>query len=502
MKMRVRFEFPEVLPSDDLRGRTVRGGAFTVFSQGVRFFTSLAALTILGRLLTPADFGLVAMVTALTGLAMIFRHLGLGDAAVQRERLTPAQSGSLFWVNTLVGLLTALIFIGLARPIAWFYDEPRLVGITMLVSISFVFGGMGVQYRSLLRRQLRFRTLMQIDLAVAILTPATTVAMAVSGAGYWAIAIFPVVNTGYELLMLVLAAPWWPPRLRRGTGVRDMLQYGGNVTLFTVTTYFTNNLDKVLIGRIWGDEALGFYSRAYNLLLLPLLQINAPVTQVALPALSRVKAEPERHRRVFLAMMTVISSLATPLSLGCLVFAEPLVLLVLGPQWGPSVPIFRLLAISAVLQPIFRSLTLTYLSLGRTWALFQWGAFHAVWICMVVAATVPYGTHAVALGYALAMWAAIGPALWLATRGTAVTVGDLVRSVAWPITASLLAGLPALGFLLLVTSIWPHWAILLAGGGIYGLGYAVILLAPRRARQMLRSLLTEFRMRGPRASEV
>src|SRR5690606_19203223 len=147
-----------------LRRRTMRGGAITVSSQGVKFALRLGSTAVLARLLTPADFGLIAMVTVVTGFVEMFKDAGLSMATIQRERITHAQVSTLFWINVALSALIMLLIAALAPAIAWFYGEPRLLPITLALSGTMIFGGLAVQHQALLRRQMQFGRLATIEI--------------------------------------------------------------------------------------------------------------------------------------------------------------------------------------------------------------------------------------------------------------------------------------------------------------------------------------------------
>jgi O-antigen/teichoic acid export membrane protein len=149
----------------DLKGRSVRGGMLTLTSQGVQFVMQSVSTIVLARLLTPADFGLVAMVTAITGLGQAFADLGLSEATIQRPEISHDQVSTLFWINVAIGLGLTALTSALAPVLAWFYREPRLIHITFLVSLTFLIGGLRVQHDALLRRQMRFSALAVRDIA-------------------------------------------------------------------------------------------------------------------------------------------------------------------------------------------------------------------------------------------------------------------------------------------------------------------------------------------------
>ena len=255
---------------------------------------------VLARLLDPTDFGLVAMVTALTGVLNLFRDFGLSTATVQRTSVTSEQLSTLFWINLLVGVLLTCLALAGAPFIADFYHEPRLRWITIALAGSFLFNALGVQHSALLQRQMRFTTLAAIDTASVAASVAVGIWMALGGSGYWALVGMTIVAPVVYGISVWLASAWVPGLPRRQVGLRSMMRFGGTVTLNGIVVYVAYNLEKVLLGRFWGADALGIYGRAYQLVNLPTENLNSAMGDVALSALSRIKDDPSRLKSYFL----------------------------------------------------------------------------------------------------------------------------------------------------------------------------------------------------------
>ena len=216
---------------------------------------------VLARLLVPSDFGLVAMVTAITGFVAIFRDCGLPAATIQRAEITRAQISTLFWINCGLGLVLMLVVLALSPVIAWFYHEPRLLWITGALSIAFAITGVAVQHQALLRRQMRFKTLAMIDVLSMAFGVSIGMAMAWVGFGYWSLVGVTFGSTLLNSALVWLKCDWRPDTFRRRVGARSMLAFGGHLMGFDVLNYFTRNFDNVLIGRALGSIALGVYSK-------------------------------------------------------------------------------------------------------------------------------------------------------------------------------------------------------------------------------------------------
>ena len=260
----------------------------------------MGALVVLARLLGPKDFGLVGMVTALTGVLTWFRDFGLSAAAVQRPDITKDQHSNLFWVNVLIGALLALVTLAAAPAIAAFYHEPRLVGVAAVLGTAFLFNAVGIQHSALLQREMRFTAMAAIG--VTSLTAGTAIAIggAAIGYGYWALVASSVTTPLVASIGFWLTTGWVPGMPSRRASIRSMMHFGGTLTLNNVIAYITLNADKVMIGRFLGVDAIGLYGRGFQLVSLPIDSLDAAVGEVAFSALSGLQSDPARLRSYFL----------------------------------------------------------------------------------------------------------------------------------------------------------------------------------------------------------
>src|SRR6202046_4040827 len=207
----------------DLKGRSVRGGVLTLTSQGAQFVMQSIATVVLARLLAPAEYGLVAMVTAITGLGQAFADLGLSEATIQHPEISHDQVSTLFWINVAVGAGLMSITAALAPVLAWFYHEPRLINITLVCSLTFLIGGLRVQHDALIRRQMRFISLAIRDVTSYAIAVPLAIFLALRGAGYWAIVVLPLTLNFTGMVLSWVMARWLPGPPRRNANVRPLI---------------------------------------------------------------------------------------------------------------------------------------------------------------------------------------------------------------------------------------------------------------------------------------
>ncbi len=449
-------------------------------SQGATFALGMAATMVLARLLTPQDFGMVAMVAAVTGFIAMFKDMGLSMATIQKDTVTHHQISTLLWVNVAISIVIGIVIAACAVPISWFYDEPRLINITLVSAAAMPLSGLIIQHQALLKRQMRFGALAGIETTAVTIGVTTAVVMAYGDAGYWALVLMPIVAAVVRVTATWVVCGWRPGRPVRHSGVRAMLRFGGHLTGFDFVNYFARNLDNVLIGRAWGSDALGQYNKAYTLLLMPIRQINGPIAAVAIPALSRLQDDPDRFRSYYLKGVSVVAFLTMPLATFLFVAADDVIALLLGPQWTEAVVIFRYLAISAVVQPICNAAGWLYVSLGRGVRMLKWGGFSSAVLVASFGIGLPFGASGVALSYALAVLALTVPCLMYGTHQTPVGLRGLFTTVAAPMVGSLLAAGGAWSALGWLPDDWGAAARLTIGVVVHAAIYLAMIIVMAR----------------------
>jgi PST family polysaccharide transporter len=482
--------------SKDLVRSSVRGAAATGGGQAFKFALKAGSTAILARLLTPEDYGLVAMTTVVVGFIAVFKDAGLTSATVQRSEISHAQISMLFWINTAVGGAIALLLVALSPLISAFYNEPRLQAITVVLATTFLFSGITVQHQALLRRQMRFKVLAILEMLSITAGIIVAVAMALSGFGYWSLVGLNVASAIVNAIGVWLTLHWIPSFPTRGSGVRPLLKFGGDVLSFNVINYFSRQFDTLLIGWFWGPVTLGFYDRAYNMLMMPIRRINGPVAAVAVPALSRARVRAEQFRGFFLNSLQLVTSITVPLVLVLTIYADEIVRLWLGPEWSRCAGIFRLLALAAATGAISNPVGWLLVSLGHTQRYKQMGIFTSAVTVTSFIIGLPFGAEGVARSYSIASLLLFVPTWLFVLAGTGIRPADIVNTL----RPTLLSALPAALLALLCQQIFPTahygWAAPLVGALCFFGVYAYLLLVSFNRWDSFRVLTKQFGSRA------
>jgi len=476
----------------DLKQRTIRGGFAKICSQGANFLLRMGSLMIMARLLDPEDFGLVGMVTAVIGVFSVFRDFGLSAAAVQRTTITQEQSSALFWINLLVGAILGSLALAMAPFVVAFYHEQRLLGVTAVLAMAFLFNAAGVQHTSLLERQMRFTTLSVIDIVSLMVSTAIGIGMATHGFGYWALVATTTVNPLVYTACVWLTTGWVPGRPRKQVGVRSMIRFGGTLTLNGLVMYIASNFEKVLLGRFWGVDALGIYGRAYQLINIPTDNLNSAAGGVAFAALSRLQAEPSRLKSYFLKGYSLVLSLTVPITFTCALFADDMIFVFLGPKWKSAAVVFRLLAPTTLAFAILNPLGWLLNALGLVGRGLKIALVLGPVMITGYVMGLPYGPRGVAFAYSAVMMVGVIPLIAWATHGTVISLRDILGVVSRPLLSGIVAAGVGLGLQFLYNPLLPPLPRLVLGVTVVFSVYLGMLLYVMGQKPFYMDLLRGF----------
>lgn len=333
-----------------------------------------------------------------------------------------------------------VVTAGISPLVAWFYHDPRLLLVTIAIAGGFIFGGLTVQHQALLSRRMKFKALAIIEISALLVGILTAVICSLLGMKYWSLVFMQIANAFTAMAGSWIASGWMPGLPKKGSGVRPMLAFGGNLTIFNFVNYFARNLDNILIGKFWGALQAGLYSKAYSLLLMPLGQITAPMTSVAIPALSRLQNDPERYSNYYLKAIKLIAYLSMPLVVVMEILSKEIVIILLGNQWLGAIPIFRILVICAFWQPICSTVGWIFISLGQTRRMAQWGIITSIFFSISFIAGLHWGAIGVAIGYTVAVLTVVYPQFSFALKYSPVKVKYVFMSIFRPSILSCIAG--------------------------------------------------------------
>jgi polysaccharide transporter, PST family len=417
------------ISSQRLRYDTQRASVLNLAARGVDLFFQFVSMVILARLLTPADFGVFAMATPFVWILMTFGDLGLASAVLQQRDLNEGQASAVFRINLLAGFAFGGLFLLSSPLLGSFYGDPQVTQVAAALSLIFVFSGFTAVQQALLRRALLFDALLRAQIAASMVSSVAAVTLALEGAGYWALTIRALTDPLIYTIVVWISAGWLPTRPQWDDTTRFLLRYGrytiGSSLIYSVGRQANN----VLIGWRYGSAELGPYALAYRLFFLPVQQISWPLGHVMVPALSRLRDDPDRLKRWYLKLLRLVTFVSFPPLFSLAICADDVVYVVAGPQWGQAADILRLLGPVGALQVGYATTDWLLRSEGQPDRFFRWTTIDTAACLLGCILGLPWGAIGVAAGLATANVLLFLPSFVYAARGKTIRLTDALGAM-------------------------------------------------------------------------
>ncbi len=423
------IHFADNTSRENLGRLALRGGAIVIVARAVSTAIQVGSVLFLARLLTPADYGLVAMVAAFIGFAPVLVDLGTRDAVVQQANVTEGEVSALFWLTVAIGCVFALITSAAAPLIAAFYDEPRLTDIVRVSSLTFVAFALTAQHEAILRRAVMFRELAVVSIAANVLSAGAAIAMAYWGFGYWALVMRPIAMYSLMAIGIGWYCRWIPGMPHVTSVVRQMVTFGANLCGFSMVEFVGRNADRVVVGRGLGASALGYYQNTllvYDNLLDGLV---CSVHQVAVSSLSKLQHDIEALKRSWAKALSTLAFYAMP-AFGLLaITSTDLIPLLLGDKWALAGALLSVLALRGIAHSAERTLGWLHVITGRTDRWLRWGILATGVQLLALCGGVPFGPFGIVWAHVLSMYALFIPALAYAGRPLGIGPRDVISII-------------------------------------------------------------------------
>lgn len=350
---------------------TLRSFLWSASDVVVRQGTQLVVSVVLARLLTPVEFGTVALLYFFNGIALVFIEGGLSSALIQRVSTTRVEESSVFWLNMAIGTVCAGALAACAPALAVWFGQPVLVPLTLIAAATIVVSATSTIQTTLLSRSLDFKPQMKAGLFANTTAGATAIGLAYAGFGVWALSLQTFIAASVNSLVLWTLSSWRPEARFDRRGVASLWRFGGFMLGAGILENAYTRIYSVLIGRWSGTSALGFYSRADSVMQFPMASLTAMFSRVAFPLLSATQHDPERMRSGLRAALQTVAAINAPLMLGLSAAAAPAIALLLGAQWEATVPVLRVLCVAGAFWPLQVMNYQAVIALGHARLMFQ-----------------------------------------------------------------------------------------------------------------------------------
>jgi PST family polysaccharide transporter len=401
----------------------------------------MVATVAMARLLTPTDFGLVAIVTTFSLLISNFGVNGFTEAIVQRPEIDEKIVSNIFWINVASGVALTAGFAAAGTLMAQVYGNPHVKYVAMGMSLTILIGSFSVVHIALLKRAMQFSSVSFNQIVARFVSVVVAIVLGWMGWGYWAL-----VSGSIALSLVTTMSAWvmcrWIPRAPSYVpGTMSMARFALNVYGRFSVNYMSRNMDNFVVGLWFSPQSLGFYKKAYDLFALSASQLIAPLTSVAVSTLSRLSGDSEQYRRYLLNALGVVAFVGMALGANLTLVGPDLIRLLLGPGWETAGRIFMFFGPGVGMMMLYATHGWIHLSIGRADRWLRWGILECVLTASLFFAGSFWGVEGIAAAWTCSFWLLMLPALWYAGQPINFSPRSVV-SVVWRyIVAGLVAGL-------------------------------------------------------------
>jgi len=357
-----------------LRQQAISGVKWSGISMGVVTAIQFLTTAVLARLLSPSDFGLMAMMIVFIGFVQTFSDMGVSNAIIYRQHATTDQLSSLYWLNMIAGTVIFFLVCVCVPFTLTFFHEPSLRNLLYLIAFTFLITPLGQQFQVLLQKDLRFNRLAKIEIETSSVYSLTAIILAFLDFGVSAMVWGFLASVAAKALLLCKVG-WqdWKPRFHfSGHDLKGYMSFGLYQMGERGITYLNSNLDCLLIGSMLGADSLGYYTLAYNLIIKPSTLINPVITKVAFPIFAKIQHETRRLKSGYLRVLQLLTTINFPIISGLAIAAPTFVPVVFGEQWRPSIVLVQVLSIVGLLRSTGNPVGSLVLAKGRADLGFKW----------------------------------------------------------------------------------------------------------------------------------
>jgi len=437
-------QFCPIGKTQTLRRAAVRGAGASIAGQASGFAVQIGSVVILARILSPADFGIVTMVTTFSLLFSSFGRNGFMELVMQREEISHSLASNLFWLELGIGAILTLALACSGPLLVLFYHYPEVAHVTEGLSLTIVIGCLGWIHMGLLQRAMRFRTTAFISFLGQLVLAIVSIVLAMEGWHYWALVWGSVAQN-----MVIAASAWsmcrwipsWPSRV---SGTRSGFKFAMNVYAHFAFSYSTRNTDNLLVGWRFGARSLGFYKKAYDLFVLPQSQLLSPISAVAVSTLSRVNRDHQQFKRYFLRFISVLALLGMGIGVDLALVGNDLIRFLLGPGWEEAGRIFTLFGPGIGVMLLYETHGWVHLSIGQPERWFRWGLVEFACTATLFLLALRWGPSGIALAWTISYFVLMLPGFWYAGKPIRLSIGPVLDVIWRYFAASVSAGLATL----------------------------------------------------------
>lgn len=444
--------------------------------QGIQFIVMI----VMARLLTPADYGLVGMITIFIAISQSLVDSGFSTALIRKQDRSQLDNSTVFYFNIGVGLFLYLILFLCAPVIADFYDEPVLTPITRVISLSVFINSLVVVQRALLTVDIDFKTQAKASLSGAVVSGIVGIWMAYSGYGVWALVVQQLLNLTINMALLWVLSRWRPSLCYSWQSFRELFGFGSKLALSSIIDTVYRNIYLIVIGKVFKAADLGYYTRAHQFSEFPSSNITSIIQRVTFPILCTLQDDDARLRDVYRRFLRLSAFIIFPMMVGLAAVAHPLVILLLKEQWAFAATLLSIICFAMMWYPI-HAINLNLLQVkGRSDLFLRLEVYKKLIGVGILCVTLPLGLIPLCFGQIVSSFASLIINTYytgkLINMGFFMQMRDLLPVLAY----SLSMGAIVWG----VTSFLPHEWMKLTAGIVTGAVYYVLVTSLTNSRDL------------------
>jgi|tagenome__1003787_1003787.scaffolds.fasta_scaffold20964258_3 O-antigen/teichoic acid export membrane protein len=458
-------------PAPPLRAATAKGFVWSITQQVVIRFLSLVGFVVLARLLTPRDYGVVALATVFVSFLQIIAAAGMSQVLVQRREIDRADLDTVFWIGLGISAALTVLLAVAAWPLADAYGEPQLRGVLQVLSLTFISVGAGSTHLAVLQRRLAFKGIATATIIGNIVATIVGIAFAYAGLGVWSLVVQTLLGSYIATAGVIALSGYRPGSEVSGERFWGLFAASRHFVGTSFMYFLTGRTDDFLVGGVLGSAALGIYTIAYRLLTVMIDVLSASARSVAFPAFSRVQDEKERLSRAYSSATRMTAAISMPTFMFVCAAAPEIVHVLFGAKWAAAVPVMRILCLFGPVQAVMQFNGALLQSIGRARFVFWLQVGSTALQVVGFAIAVSHGIEWVAASFVIRAYLTAPVGLIAAAHSVDASLGEHLRGVVPPLisTAAMVAVVLAV-HAALAGSLAPLpllLALMFAGAGVY-----------------------------------
>lgn len=335
--------------SNNLKQKAVTGILWSFFDKGGTQLIQFVIGIYIARILSPEDYGLVGLIMVFIIVSKVLVSSGFGSALIQKgNQVTQIDYDSVFLFNVLMSLLIYAILYFAAPSIAMFYDEPKLIPITRIMSISLIFTSLGMTQITILTKIINFKTIAKINLIAILLSTTLGLVLAFLGFGVWALVIIILGENVIKTTLVWIFNTWRPTFNFSFKAIQSLFNFGSKLLISNLITQLNNSIYSLIIGKFYSINEVGFFSQAKKIQERVGYTVNGAIQSTIFPSYALIKDDKERFKNAIQTNIKVTTLIVFPMLSGLIVIADPFVYLFLTEKWMSSVTLIQVLSLGGV----------------------------------------------------------------------------------------------------------------------------------------------------------